>query len=134
VKINRFAKKANPECALITTPPLENTVFPVLQEVRVSAKKEPENLSVEIVKDGEYVDGIKLQVFATRPVSAGISYAKGFVEIGVFEPADMIDLTTAYMGRYGVLPLGEQVFVRVRMISERGEKVQSRTGSAIVNN
>jgi hypothetical protein len=132
VRINRYAMKANPGCALITTPPLEHTVFGELKVVKVTAKKEPESLSVEIAKDGEYGAGIKLQVFATKPVSAGISYAKGFVEIGVFEPADELDLTAAYMGRFGVMPLGEQIFVRVRMISERGERAMGRTGSTIV--
>jgi hypothetical protein len=124
VRINRFAMKANPGCALITTPPVDFTILPDVKSIKLTAQTSPENVKIEIVKDGSYAAGTKLQVFATRQASAGVFSAKGFVEIGVYEPSDTLDITAEYIGRWGKLIAERKVFIKTRFVTDKGERSQ----------
>jgi hypothetical protein len=134
VRINRFAMKANPGCALITTPPVDNYELPMVKNITLTATTNPENLTINIVKDGSYTAGIKLQVFATRQLSAGIYSANNFVEIGVYEPSDTLDITDKYIARWGELIAGRKVFVKARFITDKGDRGMPHPVNTIISN
>jgi len=135
VRINRMAKKANPGCALITTPPVKDTVFPLVMGVTVSASASPESVIVEPIKFGDYVEGMRLEVIATRPLSYGVSCPMGFRSIGVYDPSlsDAIDVTADYVARFGQLTSGMKIFVRLRLLMPTGERTGLFSGSTVVH-
>ena len=116
VRFNRMAKKVNPEAALILTPPVKDTVFPLLTGVTVTASAATNSVIVEPIKRGDYVEGMVLEVIATRQLSYGVSCPFGFRSIGVYDPnsderramsdekiVSGIDVTTDYVAKFGAV-------------------------------
>ena len=134
LKFNRYAQKANPGCALITRPPIEDTVFPVLSNVNVTANSAMESVIIEPIKLGEYVEGMRLDVFATQQISAGVYSPMGFRSIRVYDPSlsDTIDIGLDYVERFGKLQSGLKIFIKVRLIMPTGEANLFVSGSTIV--
>lgn len=73
----------------------------------------------------------KLLIEACGPVSAGVDYVnEDFCQLtvvdGFAEPAADLDLTVAYVARFGAPRAGEKVFVRLRPVKDgfKGEPVQ----------
>lgn len=63
-------------------------------------------------------------VEATPPLNAGVSFAKNrFRQIGAFSLASgqTIDITTAYVSKFGALVGGENVQIRLKFIGENGQ-------------
>ena len=57
-------------------------------------------------------------VLATRPRSAGVSFAKHFTILGVLPAAEAgySNITDLYVARYGVPPAGTRIFIRTRQL------------------
>ena len=123
VKMNRIAQMATSGVSLITVPPSTDTLFPILTGLTVVATTGPDSVTVQPVKVGDYVTGMKLEVFATPQVSAGRFTPTGFRSIGVFDPSPTtaIDVTSAYEAKYTTLQLGLKIFFKARLIMPTGE-------------
>jgi hypothetical protein len=121
VKINRNALKANLESPLILTPPVHNVRFPSVENLKVTANADTQSVRLEMKKDGEFTEDMKIQVFATRQLSTGVFSPYGFVEIGVYEPSETIDISANYIARWDRLIADRKIFVRIRMVSEKGD-------------
>ena len=72
---------------MITKPPITDTVFPTLTGVNVTANFAQESVIIEPLKIGDYVPGMRLDVWATRQMSAGVFSTKDFRSIGVYDPS-----------------------------------------------
>jgi len=72
-------------------------------------------------------------VLATRPRSAGVSFAKHFAILGVLPAteAGYSNITDLYVARYGVPPAGTRIFIRTRQVLNGWEDVPKQT-TAIV--
>jgi hypothetical protein len=72
-------------------------------------------------------------VLATRPRSAGVSFAKHFTILGVLPAteAGYSNITDLYVARYGVPPAGTRIFIRTRQVLNGWGDVPKQT-SAIV--
>ena len=72
-------------------------------------------------------------VLATAPCSAGVSFAKHFVIIGVLPDAvaGYADIMAMYVARFGIPPVGKKIFVRTRQVLDGWEDLPVQT-SAIV--
>ena len=64
---------------------------------------------------GAVPDGIKLGVWASKPVSQGISVCSALTLLGVAPApvAGVIDITALYVAKYGAPPASTKVFVQV---------------------
>jgi len=99
---------------------------------------------------------MKLEVFATRQLSYGVSCPFGFRSIGVYDPLQLsvislqssvnsenpiasgqetvsgIDVSAAYVAKFGQLTAGMKIFVKVRLIMGTGEVDLFMGGSAVI--
>ena len=75
----------------------------------------------------------RIIVLATRPCSAGVSFAKHFAILGVLPAAEggYSNFTDLYVARYGIPPAGMRIFIRTRQVLNGWEDAPKQT-SAIV--
>jgi hypothetical protein len=74
-----------------------------------------------------------ISVLATAPRSAGVSFAKHFVILGVLPPAEAgySNVTDLYIAKYGLPRVGRRVFIRTRQVLNGWEDDHKQT-TAIV--
>jgi hypothetical protein len=72
-------------------------------------------------------------VLGTAPCSAGVSFAKHFVILGVLPAAEAgySNITDLYVAKYGLPPVGTRIFIRTRQVLNGWEDVPKQT-TAIV--
>ena len=144
VKINRYAKKADPNCGLITRPPSTETIFPIITGMNITANFEGQSVVIEPITIANSIfqiadsmlqiadsdsrfqipdSGMKLDVWATMQMSAGVSSTKNFRSLGVYDPSlsNSIDISADYIARFGKLQSGMKLFIKVRLITTNGE-------------
>ena len=77
-----------------------------------------------------------VQVWATAPLSAGVSYAKNQyrqIDAVVGGGGSPLDFSAAYLAKFGVPPVGTKVFVKLVIVNNAsGIKSTGSTGYAIV--
>lgn len=121
VKMNRIAQMTG--ATLITAPPTSDTVFPIMTGLTVATTTGPDTVTVEPIKTGNYPTGVKLEIFATQQLSAGVFSAKNFRMIGVYDPttSPAINITSDYEARFTTLQNGLKIFFKARLIMPTGE-------------
>lgn len=117
--------------ATINTPPLPvEVVEPVINEVDSKSG----GLTVEVA-DGSVVTGQSMLVFATEPVSPGKDFVKNLYRmlgVVVFTDATPVDIGTQYTARFGPIPLGQKVCVKlVPVVDTTGQKGVGTSACAI---
>jgi len=75
----------------------------------------------------------RIVVLATRPRSAGVTFAKHFAILGVLPAAEAgySNITELYVARYGMPPAGTRIFIRTRQMLSGWEDAPKQT-TAIV--
>jgi hypothetical protein len=75
----------------------------------------------------------RIIVLATRPRSAGVSFAKHFAILGVLPAAEAgySNITDLYVAKYGIPPAGTRIFIRTRQVLNGWEDAPRQT-TAIV--
>jgi len=77
-----------------------------------------------------------IQIWATTPLSAGVSYAKNQyrqIDAVVGGGASPIDIAAAYIAKFGAAPVGTKVFVKMVVVNNAsGIKSTASTAYALV--
>lgn len=118
--------------AAITAPPLPNSVAsPAISGVTIAIGAG--TYEIAYTPSGVLFTA---QLWATPPVSAGVSYVKNqYRQIDAIAGggASPLDFQAAYEAKFGVPPVGTKVFVKMVLVSNAsGIKSQASTGFAIV--
>jgi hypothetical protein len=73
-------------------------------------------------------------VLATRPRSAGVSFAKHFTILGVLSAAEAgySNITELYVARYGVPPAGTRIFIRTRQMLNGWMDIPKQTTTIVL--
>lgn len=69
-----------------------------------------------------------LAVYASPPVSPGITFNRDFRYLGMFDkpsPSGPVVLTSAYVAKFGSLPLGKKVFLRAMVFDSIGSRISA---------
>ena len=73
-------------------------------------------------------------VLATRPRSAGVSFAKHFTILGVLPAAEAgySNITDLYVARYGIPAAGTRIFIRTRQVLNGWEDMPKQTTTMVL--
>ncbi|MGO8927418.1 MAG: hypothetical protein ACLQU3_11080 [Limisphaerales bacterium] len=73
-------------------------------------------------------------VLATRPCSAGVSFAKHFTILGVLPAAEAgySNITDLYVARYGIPAPGTRIFIRTRQVLSGWEDIPKQTTTIVL--
>jgi hypothetical protein len=99
----------------ITTPPVPTEVLSVTLSSITSTASD----ALGLVLSGSVPAGTSMKIFATPPVSAGVSFVKSeYRLIGVSSTgaASPIDLHGAYTTKFGASIVGQKIFARVTFV------------------
>jgi hypothetical protein len=115
---------------LLTDPPGSGSVspFPI---VRLVITNHGGRIALKLRLASGRAEGV--MVSASRPCNAGVTVGRKFCRIGLLPDPErgMIDITELYVARFGLLPVGKKIFIRVQQMHDyMGSVVQ--TTSAIV--
>ena len=82
-----------------------------------------------------YIPEMRLDVWATMQMSAGVFSTKNFRSLAVYNPSlsNTIDISADYIERFGALQNGMKLFVKIRVITTTGEASQFVGKSAEIN-
>jgi|GEM_PF-4928643 hypothetical protein len=123
VQFNVIAQMATSGVSLLTTPPVVDTLFPILTGLTVVTETLVDSFTISPIKIGDYPSGMMLEIMCTPQLSKGTFTPKKFKLVGIFDPTvtPAIDITSAYEALFGVLQLGMKIFVKARLIMPTGE-------------
>ena len=125
VSFNLIAQTCTGSTTLVTAPPVTPALFPILTGGNIEASIGPDLIDLQPDKIGDYITGMKLEVFVSPPLSAGTFTQKHMTLLGVYDPSPTtpIDITGDYVDKYGTIAnsVGQKIFCQFRLIMPTGE-------------
>lgn len=136
ISLNRNLEIAGGD--VLTSPPVpEGATGLIITDLTTSINAGTFVFDATLNAAGEQTEATSVAVYATPPISPGISYAKNrvrFVQLAPdFFSGDSIDLATKYQAVFGTPPEGSKIIIRFSSINPRtGERAATVQGFSIV--
>ena len=123
IQFNLISQICTGDVTLITAAPVVSTTFPILTGLTVVTNSGPDSVTVEPLNIGDYVSGMKCEIKCSPQLSPGTYTRKKMVVLGCYTPSAVtpIDITSAYVAKFGPLQVGLKIYFEARLIMPTGE-------------